>query len=306
MRWIEIAMNADGESAEVISEVLQRYGHQGVSIEQAGFDMEKWEDELPAAGGAVIVRAYLPDDDRAEAAKTQLEEALFQLGRIYPMPQPTYTLLDDQDWAEAWKANYHPLRLGRRIFIRPLWIEEYGKPGDVVISLDPGMAFGTGTHPSTQLVLEAAEDLLDERPGVRVLDLGCGSGILAIGAARLGASAVLAIDTDPIAVTATRANAEANGVIDQITVEEGSLDLLTARGAQFDIALVNILAKVIIAMCAQGLGSVVAPGGAAAFGGIIESQADEVEAALRSTGLEPYRRRMITDWVVIEARRPTL
>ncbi len=303
MRWIEVAMNADGESAEVISEVLQRYGHQGVSIEQAGFDMEKWEDELPPAGGAVIVRAYLPDDDRAEAAKTQLEEALFQLSRLYPMPQPTYTLLDDQDWAEAWKVNYHPLRLGRRIFIRPLWIAEFGKPGDVVISLDPGMAFGTGTHPSTQLVLEAAEDLLDARPGVSVLDLGCGSGILAIGAAKLGASAVLAIDTDPIAVTATRANAEANGVIDHITVEEGSLDLLTTRGAQFDIALVNILAKVIIAMCGQGLGSIVAPGGAAAFGGIIESQADEVEAALRSTGLEPYRRRMITDWVVIEARK---
>jgi ribosomal protein L11 methyltransferase len=303
MKWIEITMEADGESAEVIAEILQRYGHQGVAIEQGGFYIETWEDEVPPAE-KLIVRAYIPDDERAAEAKAQLEEALYQLGRMYPMPKPTYTVLNDEDWAEAWKVNYHPLRLGRKIFIRPLWVEEFGNPGDVVISLDPGMAFGTGTHPSTQLVLEAAEDLVEANPDAQVLDLGCGSGILAIGAAKMGAAHVVAIDTDPIAVDATKSNAEANEILHKLTVAEGSLEWLLQRGDQFDIALVNILAKVIIMMCGQGLGNIVRPGGVAVFGGIIESQADEVEAALRITGLNPYKRRMITDWVVIEASKP--
>src|SRR5262249_47127591 len=172
---------------------------------------------------------------------------------------------------------------------------------DVVIALDPGMAFGTGTHPSTQLVLEAAEDLT--KPSMEVLDLGAGSGILSIGAVKFGAKHVLALDTDPIAVRSTVENAAANAVADKITSQEGSLETLLKSGAQFDLALVNILAKVIMAMCEQGLGRVVKPGGIGVFGGIIVEQANEVEAALRTTGLTPYKRRTSGEWVVIEARR---
>lgn len=309
MRWIEVSLETDGEAAEAIAEVLARYGHQGVAIEQAGFYIETWEDEVPPPE-RLIVRAYFPDDERAPALKGQLDEALFQLGRLYPMPMPRYRFVDEQDWAEAWKVNYHPLRLGRHIFIRPSWVSEAdapAQPGDVVIALDPGMAFGTGTHPSTQLVLEAAEDLLEALPGASVLDLGCGSGILAIAAAKLGAAGVCALDTDPMAVRITGENAQLNGVGERIETELGSLDLLvnTPSGAPraFDVALVNILAKVIIAMCGQGLGEVVKPGGVAVFGGIILEQADDVESALRAAGLTPYRRRLSGDWVVIEARR---
>jgi len=306
MRWIEVAMEVDGEAAEAVAEVLNRYGHQGVAIEQAGFFIETWEDEVPKPD-KLIVRAYFPEDERADAAKTQLEEALYQLGRLYPMPKPQYRVIDEQDWAEAWKVNYHPLRLGRRLFIRPLWVDEFGQPGDIVIGLDPGMAFGTGTHPSTQLVLEAAEDLVEAMPGSQVLDLGCGSGILAIAAAKLGAAHILAIDTDPLAVRITDENAEVNQVAEKITSQLGSLDTLLDDGhgqaQSFDLALVNILAKVIISMCGQGLGRIVKPGGIGVFGGIIEEQADEVENALRSTGLTPYKRRLSGDWVVIEARK---
>jgi ribosomal protein L11 methyltransferase len=165
------------------------------------------------------------------------------------------------------------------------------------------MAFGTGTHPSTQLVLEAAEALLENWPGAKVLDLGCGSGILSIAAAKLGAARVLALDTDPIAVRATAENATANGVQDQITSQSGSLDSLLHAATRFDLALVNILSKVIVAMCEQKLGSVIRPGGIGVFGGIIQEQAEEVEAALRTTGLLPYKRRSSGEWVVIEARR---
>lgn len=305
MRWIEVSMEVDGEAAESVAEVLQRYGHQGVAIEQAGFYIETWEDEVPPAE-RLIVRAYFPEDDRAAAAKEQITEALWHLNKLYPMPTPQYKMVDDEDWAEAWKVNYHPLRIGRHIFIRPMWIDVPGEPGDVVIALDPGMAFGTGTHPSTQLVLEAAEDLV--QPASKVLDLGCGSGILAIGAAKLGASEVMALDTDPIAVRSTSENAVANGVDDRITVLAGSLETLLVPNEDggittFDVALVNILSKVIIMMCGQGLGKVFKSGSVGVFGGIIHDQVDEVEAALRATGLTPYKRRTSGDWVVIEARR---
>src|SRR5450432_2462338 len=302
MRWIEVAMEVDGEAAEAVAEVLQRYGHQGVAIEQAGFFIETWEDEVPPAQ-SLIVRAYLPQDDRAAESKKQLEDALWHLGKLYPMPVPQYREIDEEDWAEAWKVNYHPVHLGQHIFIRPLWIDEAGAPDDILISLDPGMAFGTGTHPSTQLVLESTELLMQQKPNASVLDLGCGSGILAILAAKMGAVSVLALDTDPIAVRVTDENAIANGVSTKITAQIGSLESLRQSGADFDIALVNILAKVIIGMCAQGLGSVVRPAGVGVFGGIISEQADEVEAALRTTGLIPFNRRYSSEWVVIEARR---
>jgi ribosomal protein L11 methyltransferase len=307
MRWIEIAMDVDGEAAEAVAEILHRYGHQGVAIEQAGFFIDTWEDEVPKPE-RLIVRAYFPEDERADAAKQEIETALYHLNKLYPMPTPQYTVVDEQNWAEAWKANYKPLHLGRHIFIRPLWIDTPGDPNDIIIALDPGMAFGTGTHPSTQLVLEAAEDLLGERQGASCLDLGCGSGILAIGAVKLGAAHVLAIDTDPMAVRVTDENTEVNGVKAQITARVGSLDSLfdpaTGEAIEtFGVALVNILAKVIGMMCGQGLGKIIAPGGIGVFGGIILEQADEVEAALRTTGLTPYKRRLSGDWVVIEARR---
>jgi ribosomal protein L11 methyltransferase len=307
MRWIEVSMEVDGEAAEAVAEILHRYGHQGVAIEQAGFFIDTWEDEVPRPE-RLIVRAYFQEDDRADDAKQQIEAALYHLNKLYPMPTPQYAVVDEENWAEAWKANYKPLHLGRHITIRPLWIDTPGEPGDVVIALDPGMAFGTGTHPSTQLVLEAAEDLVGGRPGVAVLDLGCGSGILAIGAVKFGAGQVLAIDTDPMAVRVTRENAAFNAVGDKISAREGSLDSLfdpaTGEPRQtFEVALVNILAKVIVTMCEQGLGKVVSPGGVGVFGGIILEQADEVEAALRATGLIPYQRRLSGDWVVIEARR---
>lgn len=302
MRWIEVFMEVDGEAAEAVAEVLTRYGHQGVAIEQAGFLIETWEDEVPPPK-KLIVRAYLPEDERAEDARRQIETALGYLDMMYPMPKPQYKIVDEQDWAEAWKVNYHPLRVGRHLLIRPLWVTDVpAEPGDMLIALDPGMAFGTGTHPSTQLVLEAAEDLLEAMPGVQVLDLGCGSGILAIGAARLGAGPIWAYDTDPMAVRITDENAAANGVADRIRTFAGSLADIRAAGLRFDLALVNILAKVIVAMCGEGLGEIVKPGGVAVFGGIILEQADEVEAALRTTGLEPYKRRLSSDWVVIEAR----
>ena len=190
------------------------------------------------------------------------------------------------------------------MYIRPEWVTAAdAKPDDIVLVMDPGMAFGTGTHPTTQLCLIAIEDLLDDWPGVDVLDLGCGSGILGIAAVKLGAAHVLALDIDELAVNATQENAAFNGVTDRITAQQGSLDVLKTSARHFDLLLANILAKVIIELCDQGLGDVLRAGGVGVFSGIIQDQADDVEAALRRTGLDPTRRRTSGDWVVIEARK---
>lgn len=303
MDWIEVSLEVDGEAAEAVADVLRRYGHQGVVIEQAGFPSEVWPDEIPPAE-RLIVRAYFPQDDQAEAAQQRLREAIYYMGRLYPMPEPVFNVVREEDWAEAWKAHYHPLRLGKRLYIRPEWrAVDDARPEDIVLVMDPGMAFGTGTHPTTQLCLQSVEDLVSTRPGIDVLDLGCGSGILGIAAVRLGARHVLAVDIDGLAVTATRENAARNGVADTITAVQGGLEVVLARGETFDLLLANILAKVIIEMCEQGLGGVVAPGGQAIFSGIILEQADAVETALRAAGLTPTGRRVQGDWVVIEAVR---
>lgn len=300
--WLEVSMSVDGEAAEATAELLQRYGYQGVAIEQEGIMPEAWtEDEVPAPA-RLTIRAYLPVDSELEDKKARLETALGHMSLMYPMPTPSYKRVADADWAEAWKAHYHPVRLGRHILIRPLWIQVKALPDDVVIALDPGMAFGTGTHPTTHLCLEALEDLTP--PGGEVLDLGCGSGILAIAAARFGAANVLAVDNDPIAVEATEENKEVNGVSEKIRAEVGSLDTVVASGVQFDLVAANLIARVILAMSEQGLGKVVKPGGVAVFSGIIQEQVPDIEAALRKTGLDPYKQRVMGDWVAIEARRP--
>lgn len=300
--WIEVSLRVDGESAEALAEVLGRYGHQGVSLEQDGIPPDTWdEDEVPPAEN-LILRAYFLDDDNFPDKKRELESALGHMRLMYPMPQPSYSALREDDWAEAWKAHYQPLRIGKRLLVRPLWVDVESAQEDIEIALDPGMAFGTGTHPTTQLCLEALETMAD--PALDVLDLGCGSGILAIAAAKLGAGKVLALDIDPIAVRATRENAARNGVARQIVAEQGSLESVLSSARRFDMVMANILARVILEMSERGLSQILRPGGLAIFSGIIDSQADEVEAGLRRAGLTPNARRKKGDWVLIEARRP--
>jgi len=302
-KWIEVTLRVDGEAAEVTAELLQKYGYQGVAIEHEGIPPDKLDEDQIPPPTHLAVRAYIPEDSRADETKTRLEEALRYMNMMYPMPTPVYRVVQEEDWAEAWKVHYHPLRIGQRLVIRPLWTEVEMGADDVEVALDPGMAFGTGTHPTTQLCLEAVEALVT--PGLKILDLGTGSAILAIAAAKLGATSVLALDIDPVAVEAAVKNVEQNGVSDKITVQEGTLVNVVTSARRFDMLLCNILARIIIQMCDEHLGDVIRPGGIGIFSGIILDQADDVEAALRKTGLEPYARRVQGDWVVIEARRPT-
>ena len=222
----------------------------------------------------------------------QIEEGLWYLGRIYPLGEVQIRPLAEEDWANAWKASYHPLRIGRRFWIVPAWERENVRvgPDELPIILDPGMAFGTGLHPSTQLCLVAMEDVV--RPGQRVLDAGCGSGILSIAAVRLGATSVEAFDIDPIAMRATEENAALNdlpvvinAVVSAGPGEDDVLGVPRWLKAAWDVMLVNILPHVIIGLLEHGLHTYLAPGGRMILAGIIEEREPDVRAALAERGL---------------------
>lgn len=289
MEWLEVSVTVENEAAEVVAEVLSRYVYRGVAIEAGP---EGWN------AGPVVVRAYLPADDQLQATKRRIEEALWHLGQIRPIPAPTFRPVAEEDWAEVWKERLDVLRIGQHVVIRPSWREYVPEPEDVVVELDPGMAFGTGLHPTTQMCLVALEKLT--RPETTVLDLGTGSGILAIAAARLGAGRVLAVDNDPVAVKAARGNVVSNGVQGAVSVVCGSLADVPGS---YDLVVVNILARVIVEMMQEGLANRVRPGGRLITAGIIADQEPEVVVALEQKRLALVERRQTGDWVCLVAEQ---
>jgi len=307
MEWLEIAVNCEPEHAEAVADVLARYAPSGVAIQQNALDLkgEPWGPDGPLEPVAAV-RAYLPVDLEVEEKRRQVEEALWHLRQIAPIPEPRFSRVAEADWADAWKEHFHVTRIGKRFVIRPTWREYSPQPDDVVIELDPGMAFGTGLHPTTQMCLIALEEHL--RPGDHVLDLGTGSGILTIAAAKLGAATCFATDIDPVAVESARANVTANQVQDQVRVEQGSLvEALNFKcqnlKAGFDFALVNILAKIIIELCGRGLGDALKPGGLAALAGLIDTQEADVREALGRAGFVVIERTQEKDWVGLMCRK---
>jgi ribosomal protein L11 methyltransferase len=300
MDWIEISLNIDGEGAEAVADALRRYVHQGVSIENR-FPMDAWEDELVPTDN-LVVRAYIPDDEHAAEKQQKIREALYYLSRLYPaIPEPTFNTVHEEDWAEAWKKHYHPIRIGKHILIKPAWAETETRPDDVVIDLDPGMAFGTGTHPTTQLCLLACEWFVN--PETTMIDIGTGSGILAIAAAKLGAARVMGRDIDPIAVKMAQENVERNGVQDVVTIQEGSLEGLITSARRWSFGMANITANVIKGLAGQGIQHLIWPGSQFVFSGIIENQVDDLVAVLDAIDLRLLGQRQQGDWVMLITQR---
>lgn len=308
--WLEVSLIVFGELAEAVAEVLRRFAPNGVAIESTYISPDPEGEGAPR--GPLRVCAYLPVDDDLEEKRRKLEEALWYLGRIQPIPEPSYRVLPETDWAEAWKRHFSPINVGRRLSILPAWMEPPDQ-GRLSVRIDPGMAFGTGTHPSTQLCLEMIEGWFVQEEekgrkeeGVSVIDLGCGSGILAVAALKLGAGRALGVDVDPQAIRSARQNAENNGVEENLELEVGSLaDILAGKYSlrQAPLVVANILAPTLIKLLEEGLAEIVAPGGALILSGILAEQATEVIAVAEKSDLRVVETRQQEDWVALALER---
>jgi ribosomal protein L11 methyltransferase len=303
--WLELSVAADIEAVEAVSEILGRVAPVGTSVEPA-FDLvdeglgARVDPSRPA-----IVRAYLPARDEAATARA-IAEASEALGHLQafglrPIGELTTRVVHEADWAEAWKAHFPVLRVGRRLVIRPTWRDYQAAEDDVVIDLDPGMAFGTGLHPTTQLCLAALESIAERGflAGARVLDVGCGSGILSIAAAKLGARDVVAVDIDPIAVEATTANAATNGLAAVIRARRGSVP--TGDGP-FDIVCANLIAPLLVELAPALAAELRRDGrGELLASGIFLDREGDVRTAFTKALLDVGTAWDDGDWIALEA-----
>jgi ribosomal protein L11 methyltransferase len=290
LNWLEISLKLHADLAEPAAELLGRIAPNGAAVEML--------DE------GVRVRAWLPDDDALPALRKQLEEGLWHLGQIQPFPEPEFQFVEEEPWEVAWKDQYQPLEIGERLQILPSWME----PEDSVrisIFLEPGMAFGTGAHTTTRHCLEALELLMAE--GISVADLGCGSGVLAIAAAQLGAGDVVALDIDEQAVKLAQDNVKRNGLADRVRVLEGSLAELeeasiraefedSRTSAGFDLIVANIRASVLEDFIRAGISRQLTAGGQIVMSGILEDQLDPLFEQAKVNELQTERIVATGDW----------
>jgi len=291
LSWLELSLNLNGELAEAVTEVLSRYSSGGVAIEMAADS----NSDLSAATD-VLVKAYIPIDGQEDEQRRRIEEGLWHLSQIQPLPEPDFRIIKEADWQTSWKKHFQPITIGKRLLIIPPWItiEEIERE---VIVLEPGMAFGTGLHPSTRICLEAMEDIL--QPGDNILDIGCGTGILSIAAVLLGANHALAVDTDEIAVQVTRENAERNRIAEYIRVESGSLEQVKVLQTEIqkpDLIVANILSHILIELIQSGLATCVKPKGRIVLSGILVEQVEPLVNLATDANLELIDVRSEKDW----------
>lgn len=304
MYWLELAVKVHPDAVESVSELLSRYTSEGVVIEEPIELIDEGQEYRILTGQPVHVRAYLPLDGKEEKARQRIEEGLWHLsslGAHFVGKLETRTV-NEEDWANAWKDYFHVTHIGRRLVIRPSWREYMPKAHEVVLTLDPGMAFGTGLHPTTRMCLEELEKRV--QPGMRILDVGTGSGILSIAAAKLGAESVYAIDNSSVAAESAAANVALNGLSERVNVVLGILDDAEAErlAGQYDLVLANIIAHVIGSIAPQ-LARVLTPGGVLISSGIIEARRQDAEGPLQAAGLEPIEQVMIEDWLALIWRK---
>ena len=314
---VEIAVEVDGEAAEAVAELFNRYNGGdwvedsaageasggGAVLESTGYD----DFGNPVAGEyRLVVKTYLKPGQRGRTIQRQIEEGLWRLRLLYPMPEPVARLVREEDWAHAWKRHYKPMRIGKRVLLTPAWEEPNALPDDVVVRLEPGMAFGTGLHPTTRLCVAALEKWVSQ--GDSLLDIGTGSGVLSVVAAKLGAKLVIATDIDPLAIRAAKENARLNGVPiapNQLIVEQGSIP--AGQDGRFSVVVANILAEILIGLFEAAydnvpLAATLAPGGHLILSGILEEKAEGVVAAAARQGLREVERRQEGDWVAVTVR----
>jgi len=293
--WVEVSFAVNGELAEAIAETISRYVSNGVVVE-SGVDYKNGYDP-GSPNDEVRVYGYIPVDDELEDTKQRINEAIWHLSQIQFIPEPAYRTIEDQDWMESWKKNYHPIPVGKRLIIVPAWLES-PDPERVVVKIDPSMAFGTGTHPTTQLCLEMIDRYIET--GQTFIDVGCGSGILSIAALKLGAAHALCVDVDKASVISTGKNAQNNDVKALVETGLGSVrEILENRFSlrQAPIVAVNIIAPIILQLFDAGLAELVEKTGKLLLSGILEGQSTEIEEAAQNSGLKLIHKLQQEDWI---------
>jgi ribosomal protein L11 methyltransferase len=332
--WLELSLIAAVEAADAISEVFRANDVRGVAVEAL---LTPGADEgLAHREDRVRIVAYLPLDEETAGREQRIREGLWHLSAfdLAPMSEPSRKILQEEDWANSWKEHFHPIRIGWRFVVKPSWHTFDAGPDDLVIQLDPGMAFGTGLHPTTRMMLEAIEgamtaparSILEEEPpvsrqlrtpeeppgangiahegadlsatGSRVFDVGTGSGILAIGAVLLGAGAIDAVDVESIACRVTRENAALNGVLERITISRGSIEQGTGK---YDVILANIVSSVLVDI-ASAFRPLMHQDTRVFISGVIDAHADGVNEAFAHAGLEVINVMRTGDWLCEELR----
>lgn len=295
--WQCISLEVEPELAEAISEVLARYIPGGIVIESTAVEANAEDEGRPV--GPLRVMGYIPIDDKLDQTRGNIEEGLRYLALIQPVPDPQYETIRDQNWMEAWKQHYKPLPIGEKLMIVPAWMD-VDPGGRIPIRIEPGMAFGTGVHPTTQLSLQLVEKYV--KPGMWVIDVGCGSAILAITTAKLGAAPILAVDIDAQTMENAKYNAELNEA--NIEIGIGSVeDVLSNRFSfrQADVVVANILAPVLIRLLDDGMAKLLKSSGVLLLSGILAEQEEEMKAALASANLQIGEERRINDWLGLAA-----
>ncbi|MBM7697968.1 50S ribosomal protein L11 methyltransferase [Kurthia huakuii] len=312
MKWSELSIHTTEEAVDAISNILHEAGASGVVIEDSQ-DFERQRDQqygeiyaldredFPQEG--VIVKAYLPVSSFLAENVKEIKLAINNLKKFninLGANEVSLSEVDEEDWSTAWKQYYHPVKISNRFTIVPTW-ENYEpvESDELMIELDPGMAFGTGTHPTTVMSLQALEKHVQQ--GMYVTDVGTGSGVLAIGASMLGANHVHALDLDPIAVRSAKENIALNKIGGTIDVVEG--DLLDTVKEPADIVVANILAEIIMTFTDDAY-TVVKPGGLFITSGIIETKKEDVKQSLTNAGFIIDEVMMMEDWVTIVSRKP--
>ncbi len=297
--WLEIAVVVAGIDAETIADIFRQACEGGAAIQPSSRLDRETDTYVLDGDGPAIVRGYLRPDAESSRIQDSLRIAVDSAPLLRPAEWREATPLPETSWRDEWKKYFGLQRIGRSLVIRPSWVDYDRKDGDVVIEIDPGLAFGTGQHPTTAMCLSALEQLVED--GMSVLDIGCGSGILSIAAARLGAAHVLAVDTDPQAVSATQANVAANR-IDNIEVRDGTLDADRTNDERFDIVVANISGLAVERLAPAIAGTLKPQGNLIASGFLVEA-VGTLRSAFEAVDLAVER--VVEDgvWRAILARR---
>lgn len=323
MKWYEITIATTEVATEMISNFLHEFGAGGVSIEESGTlnkprdtSYGQWYDtplnDIPE--GQAIIKGYFPEETDMEQLVQALQprvEGLHEFGIDPGNVEYSYIEVDDEDWATAWKDYFHPIRITDRITIKPTWEDYQPEANELIIELDPGMAFGTGTHPTTSLCLKTLESVI--QGGEEVIDVGTGSGVLAIGAMKLGAKAVLALDLDPVAVSSATENVSLNGLSEQVDIRLSDLLGVLRQDSEqreslmvkppVDLVVANILAEIIM-LFIDDVYEALKPGGTYIASGIWKNKEEVVEQALIASGFIIEDKFRDEDWLAFVARKP--